>query len=67
MLFSVNTLNLNQGSKIEVIDVNSSIIESRIVNSNKETIHTTEFSGGIYILRIFDKDKVQNIRFVIEK
>lgn len=63
----INIWNLNQGSKIEVIDVNSSIIESRIVNSNKETIHTTEFSGGIYLLRIFDKDKVQNIRFVIEK
>ena len=57
-LFTLLSNNLKENTKIEIYNTLGVLIKTETVNSEKTNIHLEDVSGGIYIIQVFENDKI---------
>lgn len=57
-LFTVLSNDLKENSKIEIYNTLGVLIRTETVNSEKTNIHLEDVSRGIYIIQVFENDKI---------
>jgi hypothetical protein len=57
-LFTLLSNNLKENTKIEIYNTLGVLIKTETVNSEKTNIHLEDVSRGIYIIQVFENDKI---------
>jgi PKD repeat protein/photosystem II stability/assembly factor-like uncharacterized protein len=69
-LFTLRAAGLNGAMELEVLNVHGQVVMSEAFSNNQETfmrsVDLSNFSRGIYILRVISGDKVQTRKVILE-
>ncbi len=60
----LNISNLEDVSRIEILDVSGRLVLSRDVETNRVSINTSELTNGMYIVSYHTSNGIQTSKFV---
>lgn len=63
---TIETISINNVSFVEIIDANGRLLLSDILNTNSKVYDLSIYNKGLYFVRIYNSNKVELIKLVIE-